>query len=343
MSKLNIQTCLPREVTIISNEFLDRYMLDANGEFVKIYLYLLRATTKPEPSLDLSTIADTLSCTEKDILRALKYWAKSGIMQIDFDENKELKNIIFLDMAPQSAPQSATPVSSINKETKEPPQKLSLSAGRVKELKSNEDIMQLLFIAEQYLGKTLSSTDTMRLLYFYEELHFSTDLIEYLVEYCVSKNHKSMHYIEKVALAWHEEGISSVTAAKRASASYHKDYYAILKALGISGRSPIQAEIDIMKTWKESYGFSMELITEACTRTILATKQPSFQYADSILSRWKKEGVQSLADIAKLDLKHNQLRETKEAVKTKPAANNKFNNFEQRPHNFTSLERQLLN
>ena len=78
----------------------------------------------------------------------------------------------------------------------------ALSPDRVKELKQNDEIVQLLYIAEQYLGKTLTPTEMKKILFFYDELKFSPDLIEYLIEYSVSRGHKSMRYIETVALAW---------------------------------------------------------------------------------------------------------------------------------------------
>lgn len=55
------------------------------------------------------------------------------------------------------------------------------SADRKKELSSQEEVKQLLYIAEQYLAKQLSSTEVNHILYFYDELHFSSDLIEYLI------------------------------------------------------------------------------------------------------------------------------------------------------------------
>ena len=30
------------DATLVSNEFIDRYLAEANGEYVKVYLYLLR-------------------------------------------------------------------------------------------------------------------------------------------------------------------------------------------------------------------------------------------------------------------------------------------------------------
>ena len=115
----------------------------------------------------------------------------------------------------------------------------ALSPDRVKELKQNDEIVQLLYIAEQYLGKTLTPTEMKKILFFYDELKFSPDLIEYLIEYSVSRGHKSMRYIETVALAWADEGITTVTMAKEANSRYAKEYFTIFKSMGISGRNPV--------------------------------------------------------------------------------------------------------
>jgi len=61
--------------TIVDNEFIDRYMAAANGEYVKVYLYLLRHGQEP---LNVSNIADALNHTEADVKRALAYWEEAG-------------------------------------------------------------------------------------------------------------------------------------------------------------------------------------------------------------------------------------------------------------------------
>ncbi len=355
MNRLSIHAPLNPGITAIPNYFLDYYMPKANGEFVKIYLYLMRASGSNN-DFSLNTIADSMDCTEKDVIRALKYWEKEGLLRISYDPigNPEA---LFLVSIPTNtstsvaatdtshpSPASKPTAQAASEAKNTPAKKPSLTAEKVKQLKENEDIAQLLFIAQQYLGKTLTPTETNRILYFYDGLGFSTDLIEYLIEYCVSKGHKSMNYIEKVAFAWKEEGISDAASAKQSSEGYHKDYYTILKALGIRGRNPIDAEVAIMKTWQNEYGFSLDLIVEACTRTILATKQPSLQYADRILQSWQKANVHSLNDIHKLDLAHEQSKTGKTSPKApKAATGTKFSNFEQRNYDFESLESQLLN
>ena len=67
-------------VTVVSNVFLDYYMPRANGEFVKIYLYLLRLLGAGQGELTLAEVADVFSCTETDILRALRYWEAERLL-----------------------------------------------------------------------------------------------------------------------------------------------------------------------------------------------------------------------------------------------------------------------
>ena len=102
------------------------------------------------------------------------------------------------------------------------------------------------------MGKPLSSKEIQKINYFFDTLHFSTDLIEYLIEYCVENGHKSMHYIESVALAWSDENIKSVTEAKASSAAYNKNCFAVLNAFGIKGRSPAAVELSYIKNGRKN-------------------------------------------------------------------------------------------
>jgi DnaD/phage-associated family protein len=335
-----------QEVTVLSNIFIDRYMPSANGEFVKVYIYLLRILGSSLSSFNLEEMADRLFCTEKDILRALKYWEKENLISINYEVDKTISGISMnspADDLPKDSQQ--TPAPSV-------PVKSALTPDRVRELRQNEDVVQLLYIAEQYLGKTLSASEMQTLLYFYDELHMSCDLIDFLIEHCVGRGHKSIRYIEKVALAWAQEGITTVEMAKQSSSRYSKDYFTILKAMGISNRNPVDNEVAFMNTWIHDYGFTMDLILEACNRTVLTTGQPSFQYADKILHGWKQKNVKHMDDIRLLDAEHKKKKlekaSRKNTVSTSNSSNtpktpNRFNNFQQREYDFDEYEKRLLN
>ena len=396
MSLISLQNSSELEVTILSNRFIDNFMPRANGEFVKVYIYLLRAVSSSPSSFSLEHMADRLFCTERDIFRALKYWEGEKILSLTYTTDRQLSGItllepfadaghmessassenIFSTAGTSSSPISAQMAAGISQPvalTGSAPKNVSLSSSNsavsggtsselstsadyirsltpdhISELKQNEEVSQLLYIAEQYLAKTLTPIEMQKIFFFYDELHMSADLIEYLVEYCVSRGRKSMRYIETVALAWTRDGVTTVEMARDASSRFSKDYYTILKAMGISGRNPVENEISYIDTWRKTYGFDLELIQEACSRTVLSTGQPSFQYADKILSGWKKKNVHTLEDVRLLDAEHKK-RQLEKAVsrKKQPAAqsqsNNRFNNFHQRDYDFTEYEKRLLN
>lgn len=396
MSLISLQNSSELEVTILSNRFIDNFMPRANGEFVKVYIYLLRAVSSSPSSFSLEHMADRLFCTERDIFRALKYWEGEKILSLTYTTDRQLSGITLLELfadaghmessassenifstaGTSSSPVSAQMAAGISQPvalTGSAPKNVSLSSSNsavsggtsselstsadyirsltpdhISELKQNEEVSQLLYIAEQYLAKTLTPTEMQKIFFFYDELHMSADLIEYLVEYCVSRGRKSMRYIETVALAWTRDGVTTVEMARDASSRFSKDYYTILKAMGISGRNPVENEISYIDTWRKTYGFDLELIQEACSRTVLSTGQPSFQYADKILSGWKKKNVHTLEDVRLLDAEHKK-RQLEKAVsrKKQPAAqsqsNNRFNNFHQRDYDFTEYEKRLLN
>ena len=71
-------------MTAVPDLFLEQYMPAANGEFVKVYLYLLKLVKDHQQDSTLSSMADFFSCTENDIVRALKYWEKQGLLSLSY-------------------------------------------------------------------------------------------------------------------------------------------------------------------------------------------------------------------------------------------------------------------
>lgn len=96
MSLISLQNSSELEVTILSNRFIDNFMPRANGEFVKVYIYLLRAVSSPS-SFSLEHMADRLFCTERDIFRALKYWEGEKILSLTYTTDRQLSGITLLE------------------------------------------------------------------------------------------------------------------------------------------------------------------------------------------------------------------------------------------------------
>ncbi len=204
------------------------------------------------------------------------------------------------------------------------------------------------------MNKVFTQRECQVFAYLYGGLGLSSELLEYLVEYCVQNGHTSIRYMETVALNWHKRGLVTVEEAKAYCAGFSKDGFAVMKAFGLNDRRPAEAERRFIDDWFGAYGFTREVVLEACDRTIQKTHSPSFQYADKILKEWKKAGVKNLSDVEELD-KIYQDQEKKQAAKgTDPAqegkgrgaraekgkrnsAANRFHNFEQSATDYDSL------
>lgn len=349
MKTLTLKNRFQTNATLLPNDFIDNYMIDANGEFVKVYLFLLRHLDDTCSSLTITTIADCLNNTENDILRAFRYWENTGLLSVERDAEGKITGLELQKTARAGKTSVSAPVPENSQPEAAPAPKTApvpeakAKAVPIDSFRAQKEIKSLLFIAEQYLGKTLTHSEMETITYFYDTLHMSADLIEYLLESCVENGHKSMHYIQKVAFSWAEAGIESVAQAKEESALYSRSCYTVLNAFGIKNRGPASSELAYIRKWTEEYGFASDIIEEACRRTISATHQPSFEYADKILSKWHDRNIRHLKDIASLDEEYQKVHASgRTPVRSRTAARN-LNNFERRSYDMDSLEEQLLN
>ena len=351
-------------VTAVSNTFIDEYMGTASGEYVKVYLYLLRHAGE---SVEIPDIADALNHTEADVRRALAYWERAGVLAPEKEEPVVSESAVTREnmtdtgyMAPESRRnygdtdvEGRMPEETMEDNGKQPHSSdrgmakqqsgtpdipdAGNSYDRMKRLSADEEFSALLYAVQQYLGKTFSAIECEKFAYFYDVLHMSCELLEYLAEYCAEGGHTSIRYIEKVALNWYQAGIHTRDEAREHSTRYSKDTSAVMKAFGIMGRNAGTAEQEFMRRWFKEFGFDAAIVTEACNRTLTATGAASFPYADKILTGWKENGVRTLQDVEALD----KLRQEKQAKKsgaasrqTRNTSTNRFNNFEQRSYNY---------
>ncbi len=366
MKKLTLKNRFQTNATLLPNDFIDDYMVNANGEFVKVYLFLLRHLDDPCSSLTIPMIADCLNNTENDVLRAFRYWENAGLIRLERDADGKITGIELQkigssrknDTGTETVPSvsaSSEPSSGVLASAKPAPAApvptasaaapaVPANAVALDTFRAQKEIKSLLFIAEQYLGKTLTRTDMETITYFYDTLHMSANLIEYLIETCVENGHKSMHYIRKVALSWSDAGVETVSQAKEQSLNYNKNCFLVLNAFGIKNRGPAASELTYIRKWAEEYGFAADMIEEACRRTISATHQPSFEYADTILTKWHNSHVKSLKDVTVLDEAYQKEKAAQRItpVRARTAVRN-LNNFERRNYDMDSLEEQLLN
>lgn len=362
MNRVNIYRTTANTQTTVSNLFIDEYMADANDAQLKIYLFLIRMMDANLPT-SVSDIADKFNYTEKDVVRALRYWEERQLLALDYDTADNLSAIKVLALSnPYEVPKTApriTPVLSfvrpaaantginvkaaVKSNSNKDIQKTKYSVDEMKAFKSSEEIEQLLMVTEQYIGRQLTHSDMETILFIYDKLHFSSDLIDYLIQHCVERDKKDFRYIEKVALSWHEQGITSVKEAQTASRKYDKIVYTIMKSLGKT-TNPAPKELEYINKWTKEYGFSPDIIQEACDKTVMNTDTHRFAYADGILIKWYQAGVQRKADIEAADSAFKKQSQSNTCIRRNDTnvTKNNFNRFSQNTYDFEQLEQTIL-
>lgn len=364
MSKLIFDRGSFSDFTSVSNIFIDEYMPKANGEFIKIYILLLRLVNTGCEDLSISMIADTFNMLESDVVRGLKYWSDQNLLSLsmdsqgsingvkleslhtnryvvrDFDNNNQVLATASGESIPASVPVASGVIV---------PSKKKYSAKEVSSFADNENFSQLTFLAQTYLGKTLTPSEINSILYLLDGLALPTEFIEYIMETCISSGHKSISYIEKQAVSYFEKGITTIKGAKEDSLMRKDICDRIYKIFGLAAKAPVKKETAYITKWTSDYGFSDDIILEACNRTMEHTHTASFPYADKILFGWSENNVHTLEDINKLDKEHTLDNQKKYAPKkavnkvSKTSRPKNAKSFEGRDYNHSKIEEQILN
>lgn len=308
------------DYTPVSNIFIDTYMGNARGEFVKVYLLGLKYYISGEPGVNASIMAGKLHILESDIVNAWNYWNDEGVIKMCPIDNMGNFSIEFVDLnnAPEYKNDNINLLEELN----------------------NNSTKDMLGDIEKLLCRTLSSKEIMMYIGWLKDFSFSPEIILLLMQYCVSKGKTDSRYIEKTALSWYDNKIRTVDDAqmyiKRHEDKWNKIRH-ILNYLGIKDAEIMKPQEDMLVKWLDTYGFSVDIICKACDVCFERINKADFKYIDGILSSWYKDGIKSVEDIA---LKDTKKVPYKKAPYKKSRGN--FGSYEQRNYDFDELEKKLL-
>ena len=311
MARVRLTTARRRAVTEVSDIFIDEFMNDANEVQLKLYLYLLRHSAGDE-GLDISGMADALNFSERDIMRALKYWEKQKVLKVTLSgegkkaDTEALEGISLLDLSGVTVNQMTNGTEKKEDKAKvaEAAENREFSAAEINEFAENEDSRILITAAEMYFGRPVGTGELRSIMYMVKRLKMNPSLVDYLMQRSLERGIKKFSEMEKIASRWKEAGVSDVASARAFEASDgllpDDREKAVCAQLGRK-KNITQGELDAVRRWTVTFGFSDDIIAEACRRTVMNVEDHRFSYADSILNDWFHNGVRSMEDIEKLD------------------------------------------
>lgn len=276
MAKFILRT----QYVTVPMHFIHDVMPNANGTFVKIYLYAL-SLAQSGTEMNNADIAKALGILESDVMQAFTYWYQNGVLIIR-------DNVVeFLDFpTPPELPKSEVTEQALN-----PIEQVTAAVS------ANEALADMYTLAQGVLDKTLTTSEIQTLYWIYDNLKFSPEAVLMLLEYCVSKEKRNMKYIEQVAIAWAEKGITTMEAIDRYLKDEQKNsgyVYSLKRLFGINDRKLSHMEEEMMEKWRDNYHMSEEMAALAYEYCIMQTSKLSFPYMDKILSRWAQSGIRTI-------------------------------------------------
>ncbi len=315
--------------TPVNNVFIEKYMPQARGEFIKIYLLMLKHNISGELGVSSSILASSLNLLESDIMNALNYWNDQEVIKFTKIDKMGNFTVEFIDIVDE-------------------PIKSEKQFDLLEALNST-NTKDMLKDIEMLLSRPLSPNEMSIYLNWQKEFGFSSELILILMEYCISKGKSDSRYIEKVALSWHDLKITTIEQAQNLIKKTEDKWINIRKVLtylGINNTDIMKPQQDLIEKWLLIYKLPNEIILKACDICFERLNRADFKYIDGILTNWNKSNIRTLEDIALKDT-----NKTNKNTNYKKGYNNnnnnektplKFNNFEAREYDYDSLEKKLL-
>lgn len=297
-----------QSVFAVPSDVVDKHLKLAGGAQLKVLLWALRHAGSP---FEAETIGEALNMQPADVRDAMQYWVETGLLtayngafapaQADSTAAPFSEEILPAAQPPLPTGKEDTPgepsypASKASRPLSRPQKPDSLFVA--KRVQEDNDIAFLMQEAQVILGKAISNGDSATLLMLHDTDGLPVDVILMLLQYASSIGKGNLRYIEKTGIRWADEGIDSLELAEqkiRQLDQSQKAWSAVQRLLGLERRSPTAKESQFADRWVNQWHLPDDLIREAYERNVDAKGKFSFPYMNSILERWKKEGIQTL-------------------------------------------------
>jgi len=273
--------------TSVENIFINEYMTQAPGDYVKVYLFAL-AYADFDMHMTNESIAKHLGMEDEDVLKAWTYWEKLGVVKKHYDKpgDKFHYQVEFLnlkELAYGKKPKSRKTESGV--------------PDRLKPLMEDDTIKDMYSEIERITGRMFGGREPAEILSWITDYNATPEMIVYAYSYCVKKrNHSNPKYVAAVVKEWANLGLKTVSQIEEyleETDNRHYLYKRVLRALGFL-RNATEEEKRIMDTWFDQMGFSIDKVLEACKKTT-GISNPNINYINSVLKAWSGNGGEKQA------------------------------------------------
>lgn len=295
--------------TSLSDVFFTEYLPQANGDYIKVYLYI-NFLSKYNKDIKINDLSKKLDLPLKIIQDALKYWENNNLL-IRKNQGYILANIQEIE---------------INKVYKP---KITISPEHIQEVSENKHRANAIeSINNEFFQGVMSPSWYTDIDLWFKKYSFDEEVMLALFRYCFNKSALNKNYVAVVADAWNKNNIKSFSDLDLYFQKQEKlNVFCreIKKKLRLSRNLSVFEESYVEK-WTITYGYDMSIIDLALKKTT-SKYNPSFEYIDKLLTDWHERNFKTVDQISK------HLDNQKQMPKQTNDKNTKNSNFDQRDYN----------
>ncbi|MBR3280873.1 MAG: DnaD domain protein [Clostridia bacterium] len=272
--------------------FITEYFCNANGDYVKIYLYCL-FLCKYGGEISALDLSKKLSIPIKSVEAGLKYWEEQKVL-IKKNKTYELADLKMIAVNKLYTP----------KLTSSPEDAIENNERNVLRTQAINEINTSFFQG------VMSPTWYTLIDNFFQKYSFDEDVMVALFRYCFDKQALHAKYIQAVAEGWANQKITHMSDLEKYSAEREqtdKIKKSISKKLGYT-RNLTQFEEAYIEKWTKDFNYPMDVIEIALKKTT-STPNFNFKYLDSIITDWHEKNLNTSIDIT------NYIKEQKQKAK----------------------------
>ncbi len=267
--------------TNIPDIFFTGYLPEANGDFIKVYLYIL-FLSKYDKDIKINDLCKKLGLSLKVIQDAMKYWEDQGVI-VKKNTGYSFNNLQEIELNNLYKP------------------RVSLSAEQVqKSAESQKRAKTMESINNQYFSGLMPTTWYPDIEMWFKKYGFDDEVMMALFNYCFNKSALHKNYIQTVADAWAKNSIktySDLDLYYEKQEAVNKIANMVIKKLTL-GRQLSQYEYAYVEKWVIDFKYTFDIIEIALKRTT-SKVNPSFDYIDKLLTDWHDRGFTTPEQIQK--------------------------------------------
>ena len=298
-----------KSVFAVPAEIVDKHIKLAGAAQLKVILWVLRHAGEGFSAEDA---AKALSMHEADVRDSLQYWVQTGVIAVR--ENTifpaEPENISVSEKAAE--PVKAPEVSSKRRPLSRPEKPdMKYLAER---MKTDPGVAFLMQSADEIFGRMTGANDKTTLLFIHEYDGLPVEVLIMLLQYAFSIGKGNMRYIEKMAINWAEEEITTIEAAEkkiRALTSGRDAARRVQRILGLDEHSPTEKETELAELWINKWNFSDEMIRRAYEACVDSKGKYIPKYTGTILENWHTAGISDVSQIKQKTASKKQIKSKK--------------------------------